>query len=291
MPWRPPHHPRLLLLPTSCLWLEEEELCLHSDQSCIIFQSTTHYTDRCWRGKNNKDHNGKKEEVRRVAYDEERSDFSSDISQWLIPPSVDNQSQNAPSAISSILFVCLPVNQLGNQHRNHNQQRLLYIWIVPFFFSPHRQYLTRFYRWFKFILQKALLITRLVTKCFIEWQRAWIQSKTEQTKDKWLLLLLNWVVTEPLVYFFFLFFGAVDLTGSLRRGPVFESTSTLKSDHLIFSDSLSKTRSLGCDSQQTFEKKMATTRSYVIKTMKRADNLLMKNCEIAKNHRNPSLCF
>jgi len=137
MPWRPPHHPRLLLLPTSCLWLEEEELCLHSDQSCIIFQSTTHYTDRCWRGKNNKDHNGKKEEVRRVAYDEERSDFSSDISQWLIPPSVDNQSQNAPSAISSILFVCLPVNQLGNQHRNHNQQRLLYIWIVPFFFSPH----------------------------------------------------------------------------------------------------------------------------------------------------------
>lgn len=98
-----------------------------------------------------------------------KSNFSSDISQWFNTPSVINQSQNAPSVITRILLVCLPVNQLGNQQKPH------LIHNGWFDLSSHQKYFIRFSSCFRMTLHKALLITRLVTKCFMEWQ--WCEKR------------------------------------------------------------------------------------------------------------------
>lgn len=76
-----------------------------------------------------------KERSRRATFKEERNSLSSDICQQLTALSVNNQSQNAPSVIPTILLVCLPGNRLGNQHGNHIQQPVLYLWMICVGFS------------------------------------------------------------------------------------------------------------------------------------------------------------
>lgn len=84
----------------------------------------------------------------------ERSNLSSDICQWLRAPSVNNQSQNAPSVIPRILLVCLPGNRLGNQHGNHIWDPVLYLWMIA---CPHliNCILPGVYYQFKIILKSA----------------------------------------------------------------------------------------------------------------------------------------
>lgn len=80
------------------------------------------------------------ERTRRVTYKEERSNLSSDICQQLRALFVSNQSQNAPSVIPRILLVCLSGKRLGNQHGNHIQQPVLYLWMICIGFSSLQQH-------------------------------------------------------------------------------------------------------------------------------------------------------
>lgn len=155
--------------------------------------------------------------------EEERSNFPSDISQWLNVLSVMKISQNASCVITGILLVCLPVNQLGNQ-----QKHTLYS-MADSFSSLHQQYFIRFSSWFRFTVLKALLITRLVTKCFMERQRCERRlkkkKKCKRTND---CCFWTWWTSEPV-------FPPWELEGSyrgsLRRGQVIFLFS--HTDHLI----------------------------------------------------------
>lgn len=102
-------------------------------------------------GGDNKDDNYKREEEEGDIQRGKNFNLSSDICQWLRDPSVNNQSQNAPSVIPRIVLVCLPGN---NQHRNHIQDPVLYLWMIASPLLINCIFPGVYYQ-FKFILKSA----------------------------------------------------------------------------------------------------------------------------------------
>lgn len=133
-----PEDPQTLLdccyfLPPVCDWKRRSSAFI---LIWAVFYSNQPFTARTGSGK--KRITGMtivKERTRRATFKEETSDLSSDICQRLRAQSVNNQTQNAPSVIPRVLLVCLPGNRLGNQHGNHIQQPVLYLWMMCFGFS------------------------------------------------------------------------------------------------------------------------------------------------------------
>lgn len=106
--------------------------------------------------------------------------------------------------------MCLPGNQLGNQHRKPRSTTCsLCMDDLCGFSTRQQQHRTRIHSLItvyvrtKTTTKKALLLNRLVTKCFIEnrGQKYWTQqNKWERTKIIWLFLSYFW--TESFLFFF-----------------------------------------------------------------------------------------
>lgn len=152
----------------------------------------------------------------------ERSNLSSDICQWLRAPSVNNQSQNAPSVIPRILLVCLPGNRLGNQHGNHIWDPVLYLWMIA---CPHliNCILPGVYYQFKIILKSAFnkQAHHKVLYGVTEGINAEEKLSKRRTKVIWLSLYYFWQGGCWTIFF-------------LELDSYGEDKTTRRSGHLIF---------------------------------------------------------